>query len=565
MNLLVYWRHFWKKQLGPWYSIIKWQDSWPPEALGRLSRRAAWLFATHVCQREPNTVGDAIKNLIAAGNATIQSALKEALFNDFTEPRSALHRGVLIRIDWSSRSLLSDSPWLIQALCEVLMDAPQLPREEARLAVKLIRESGIKIPAETARKIAARAPDNGALWCLWAEIEPERAIEALARIEPGFKHNFLADAANLASQDPFWSVMARSDSIAIFYREIMCYGNGSALWLLLELVKTDNIAAKDSMRRHKFQSVLRAIRDNIANKPLPLGPLLPVIQTSLAAGSTPADFEVDGIGGLWKVQRSAQKGGQGIVWKVRDRNHNTYALKEVQLKTDSDKIRIGREIHALRQHQSRHLPELRGVSVNEERALLAMEWVDGKVVGDLDPGEIDDGLLAALASDIASALHELHQIPCIHRDVKPLNIIRKQLVDRVYFVLIDLGLSVHDGAERHSQSLVGTEVFLPPYYRPSRLESSIAIDAARDIYGLGSTVIWTGLNREQRGEFQSAWYDTRQDPSQDPSLLEPFALGLPGLSQIQQQLLARMVGKPERCPSLKEVMEVFSIKTDSSL
>jgi tetratricopeptide (TPR) repeat protein len=121
-----------------------------------------------------------------------------------------------------------------------------------------------------------------------------------------------------------------------------------------------------------------------------------------------------------------------------------------------------------------------------ERHYFAMHFVEGQ---SLDK-RIRNGLVsprkgAAIARDIASALHHAHGNGVLHRDVKPGNIlVTKDGTPQI----TDFGLARDVEAEARvtrSGYTLGTPQYMPPEQAEGRLDH---IDARSDVYGLGATL-----------------------------------------------------------------------------
>jgi serine/threonine protein kinase len=120
------------------------------------------------------------------------------------------------------------------------------------------------------------------------------------------------------------------------------------------------------------------------------------------------------------------------------------------------------------------------LGVSDDHAHIAMEYLPG---GDLK-AKIANGILEseaiAYTKQIASALHQLHTLGILHRDLKPGNIM---LRDNGTIALIDFGLAKR---MRLKQEITDSgEIFGTPYYMSPEQGRGNGVDERSDVYSLG--------------------------------------------------------------------------------
>jgi len=148
-----------------------------------------------------------------------------------------------------------------------------------------------------------------------------------------------------------------------------------------------------------------------------------------------------------------------------------------------------------------------------------------------------------VVADCAAALKHLHGMNCIHRDVKPANILR--FGDR--YVLGDLGIVqwsdmnkafVSAGTITRASVQLGSWHYMPPEQR----KSAHIVTPASDIYALGIT-----------------WYEMLTGSTPDPGEVGAQAFANPTDDAVTNDLIRRMLrfSAAER-PTAKELVTTVS-------
>ena len=238
----------------------------------------------------------------------------------------------------------------------------------------------------------------------------------------------------------------------------------------------------------------------------------------------------DVIGG-YRVVRLLGAGGMGTVYEVeRVDGAGRYALKVfTRDHGDVDELRrrFRTEGKALSYLRHPNLIRVHELGEDAERGLLyfVMDLVldaggEVRTLADVEPGEVDEALLARWYEQLRSALEYIHASGVVHRDVKPGNILVNANGDAV---LGDFGISRFiDGELRRkldvestmeatdidSRTVMGSVMFLAPEVRRGEKATP-----ASDAYALGVTFyrLLTGI-----------WYEP--SPVAD-GLLDEFGRG----------------------------------------
>jgi len=151
---------------------------------------------------------------------------------------------------------------------------------------------------------------------------------------------------------------------------------------------------------------------------------------------------------------------------------------------------------------------------------LVMDYVAGENLDGLveRQGRLDERTALAMLSEVMDAVAYLHQQqpPIIHRDVKPSNLIRRQLDGRI--ILVDFGLAKQQVAG--GGTLTGARAVTPGFAPPEQYFGRT--DARSDVYSLGATLYFlvTGVVPPE-APARSSGYTSLVLPSKVNSGLSP--------------------------------------------
>lgn len=187
----------------------------------------------------------------------------------------------------------------------------------------------------------------------------------------------------------------------------------------------------------------------------------------------------------------------------------TFAVKILPPERLGDKAavaRFRREINLLGKIDHPNVVSATDAGEEDGRFYLAMEYVEGvdlcKLVRRLGPVRVADA--CELIRQAALGLQAIHDLGCVHRDVKPSNLM---LTREGKVKVLDLGLS-HFSQYDPDQSLTGTGCLpgTPLYMAPEQFSRS-DVDVRADLYSLGLS-LWTLLT----GQFppKPEWLDPKE-------------------------------------------------------
>ena len=220
-----------------------------------------------------------------------------------------------------------------------------------------------------------------------------------------------------------------------------------------------------------FRFVVGAAPDSTVPRPTPPAP--PVSDSM----HLPAQTEFEG----YVLEEELGRGGMSVVYKARDAQGATYAIKVLDV---SDKylrrkfVQEGEIGAALRDHP--HIRVVHHLSQSQDQNLyLVMEYIQGQSLRKLTEQGIADTEIVRLIGEVCDALHYAHQQNIVHRDIKPENI----LVDHHGAVKVtDFGIAkLTSSVTVTNDRIVGT----PEYLSPEQAQGRQRILPASDVYSLG--------------------------------------------------------------------------------
>jgi predicted Ser/Thr protein kinase len=179
------------------------------------------------------------------------------------------------------------------------------------------------------------------------------------------------------------------------------------------------------------------------------------------------------------------KGGMAHVYRGTDRVlDRTVAIKVLSGKyagDDSFVTRFRREAQAAAGLNHANIVGVYDTGDEGQMHYIVMEYVEGETLGDVlrRDGRLDPERAAAVAVEVATALHAAHEKGLVHRDVKPGNV----MIDREGRVkVVDFGIARAAADDTLTQTglVLGTASYLSP-----EQAQGLPVDARSDIYSLG--------------------------------------------------------------------------------
>jgi serine/threonine protein kinase len=228
------------------------------------------------------------------------------------------------------------------------------------------------------------------------------------------------------------------------------------------------------------------------------------------------------------------------------------AVKIVHTADPTVAQRVAGEIRALKVVQHESLVRLLDAGVEQGRAYLVMELIEGETLAtNLTRGKLDLTTAASLGSAVSAALAVVHEAGIVHRDVKPANIL---LDTHGRIVLTDFGIARLDEISTVTQ--YGTTLGTIAYMAPEQLESN-RVGPPADIWSLG-IVLLESLTGEK------LYSGTPQEVIAQ-RLARPISLSASLLPPWRMLLGAMLEHDPQRRLSASEVSAVLATPAFSQL
>ena len=207
------------------------------------------------------------------------------------------------------------------------------------------------------------------------------------------------------------------------------------------------------------------------------------VSTDLGEGQTFGAYHIVGIAG---------SGGMGVVYRAEQRSlGRTVALKVIRPGTAESgdyRSRFMREARLAASVNHPHIVSVFDVGEYDGQLYLTMQWIDGielRALIDLRQRLAPDRVVH-IGSQMASALQAVHDAGFVHRDVKPANVLVRDLGGQDHSYLTDFGIAKMPDAQDHL-TRTGWMIGTAGYMSPEQIRGQQP-DPRSDLYGLGCVV-----------------------------------------------------------------------------
>lgn len=216
--------------------------------------------------------------------------------------------------------------------------------------------------------------------------------------------------------------------------------------------------------------------------------------------------------GSYQILRTLGRGGMGITYLVWDKNKTNQGAPSLsvlkEMKADMICVPKARELfereaRVLKSLAHPNIPKYYDFFVENNRKYLVMELIHGQNLEDLirQRGAINSERAIEWMIQLCLVLDYLHNLqpPLIHRDVKPANLILKNLDGRL--MLLDFG------AVKELGTSLNTRIGVEGYSAPEQYSGKPCVQS--DIYGVGTTIVFllTGKTPMQYYRYEKNKYE----------------------------------------------------------
>ncbi len=258
------------------------------------------------------------------------------------------------------------------------------------------------------------------------------------------------------------------------------------------------------------------------------------------------------------IEERIKAGGMAVVYKARDAEGNSVALKLLQsnwLEHEEVVFRFELEAVIMKGLRHPHIVEYIAFGRYQNRPYIAMEYMPGGSLSERLKAiaRINLQASARLLAQIGSALDYAHGKNIVHRDLKPGNILMK---DDTHASLTDFGIARVLEMEHTRLTIVGQMPGTPHYMSPEQARGEIELlDHLSDLYSF--TVIAYLLTT---GSLPFTGTDPlviiNQHLIKDPPLPSEVNPALP--KALDEVLLKGLAKKPDqRYPNAKDFVEAY--------
>jgi len=185
-------------------------------------------------------------------------------------------------------------------------------------------------------------------------------------------------------------------------------------------------------------------------------------------------------------------GGMGLVYRAEQRIlGRTVALKVIRpeiAESGDYRSRFLREARFAAAVDHPHVVSVFDAGEQDGRLYLTMQWVDGTDLGTLIEREqrLAPDRTVLIGVQLAEALQAVHDAGLVHRDVKPSNVLVRDIGGRDYAYLTDFGIAKAPAAQ-DSLTRTGWVIGTPGYLSPEQVRGQQP-GPRSDLYALGCVI-----------------------------------------------------------------------------
>ncbi len=201
------------------------------------------------------------------------------------------------------------------------------------------------------------------------------------------------------------------------------------------------------------------------------------------------------FGDRWEIVASLPEGGQGYVYRVRDKRDpedgiGKYVLK--RLKNLRRKDRFLQEIEGARRVVHPRVARVVDFDVDDAHPFLVMDYFEGGTLEAVAAYEFGLERVLEIFLDVCEGVAAAHAADVVHRDIKPANVLLERRDGRA--VVADFGLCFLDEDHRFTSAseVIGSVHWTAPEVEAGRVEE---VKKSTDVYVLGKLLYWLVTGR----------------------------------------------------------------------
>jgi len=205
-----------------------------------------------------------------------------------------------------------------------------------------------------------------------------------------------------------------------------------------------------------------------------------------------AELDAGQTFGGYHIAELVGSGGMGLVYRAEQRIlGRTVALKVIRpeiAESGDYRARFLREARFAAAVDHPHVVSVFDAGEQDGRLYLAMQWVDGLDLGTLIDREqrLAPERAVLIGVQLAQALQAVHDAGLVHRDVKPSNVLVRDIGGRDHAYLTDFGIAKAPAAQ-DSLTRTGALMGTPAYLSPEQIRGQQP-GPRSDLYALGCVI-----------------------------------------------------------------------------
>ena len=196
--------------------------------------------------------------------------------------------------------------------------------------------------------------------------------------------------------------------------------------------------------------------------------------------------------GGYRIVEMVGSGGMGLVYRAEQRIlGRTVALKVIRpeiAESGDYRSRFLREARLAAAVDHPHVVSVFDVGEQAGRLYLTMQWVDGLELGTLIDRHqrLAPERAVLIGVQLAGALQAVHDVGLVHRDVKPSNVLVRDIGGQDHAYLTDFGIAKVPGAQ-DNLTRTGLVMGTPGYLSPEQIRGQQP-GPGSDLYALGCII-----------------------------------------------------------------------------